>query len=202
MHEASTAVKWMNDLLWEIFQIPWALSQKRDLLEAEGSFFWPPAGCAWKACPARPVGRVGCAPHPTPGELLCPSVLLEVFLEAGAEGVQDAFAVAADTVSHLQLSKDGTSWRISLVSFTLSNPTERQHIPNCRLVFSEFTSLMRDMRLSGCGLECRAQELTPNPQNENFRREDLRVHISAPPPHHQMISYRTVWELTVQTLSK
>lgn len=159
-----------------------ALPQKMALLEAQGSFCLPPSECDWKDCLAKTSREHnGASSHLHTEEasqpLIPPSVLSQTFPRSRCHRSTGNFlAAAADIVDHHQLSED----EHSQTRFTLDNPIECQlceHLPHSRLIFSEFTSLIRDSENLSlwCSPKCRVQELIPNLQNQTFRRGDLGV---------------------------
>lgn len=85
--------------------------------------------------------------------LIHPQSCFKIFLQVGVEWVSAriSLAVATDTVNYYQFSKHKHSWRlILLIGFSVNNLTECQPskcFPNSWVIFSEFSSLMRDMRL-------------------------------------------------------
>lgn len=74
------------------------------------------------------------------------------------------------------------------MSFILNKPAERQlseHLPTFQTCFLRiYFSDEEHENLFGCGLKFRAQELTLNPQNQNFRGKDLGLFILTTPPTH------------------
>lgn len=151
---------------WGLYSCPmneWPAIRKcsgpLSILSEEGSpWSWEVLLLAsWRVCleglPSKTTRECGVCPlAPTQGELLCPSLTPRPVWRFPRSRCWRSTGHFCSSFRHCQPSSAFQRWEfvesITIVSFTLSNPTEHQHLPDSRLVFSEFASLMRDVRLS------------------------------------------------------